>query len=74
MDSYGGDRTPQEWQNIFQAWKRCFPYYDVMNNGDTMETLSMNGNNGLWMSGTTCQQEENGDARTFDVMSSFRIE
>jgi hypothetical protein len=75
MESYGeGPFTPQELLNIFQAWKRCFPYYDSVNCGDSMGELSMNGENGRWMSGTTGLQKENGVACTFDIVSSFRIE
>jgi hypothetical protein len=75
MDSYGdGPRTPQELQNVFQAWKRCFPYYDSVNNGDFMGASSMNGQNGRWMSGITGVQENNNVACTFDIVSSFRIE
>jgi hypothetical protein len=74
MRSYGEDRTRREWQNIFQAWKRCFPYYDFVNSGDTMEALGMNGKNGRFMSGATGRQEDNGGACTFDIMRSFRIQ
>ena len=74
MKVYGCDWTRQEWLKIFQAWKRCFPYYDFVHSGDKMRDLSMKGNNSRFMSGTTGQQKDNGGVRTFDIMRSFRIE